>query len=256
MEKLYSFIVTTHSRPEMLHRALSSIRGLLGYRIEIVVVSDESDLETFLVTQNFLTSEDIFIKRNGINGPAKSRNVGIEMSQGDYLIFLDDDDAFDPANLKYVIDQNRKNINNSVFYWDYVTKSKHSGFDHEETVRLDDCDIRSIYTKNFIPNNCCLFPRNVIGKSRFDENLNSHEDWDFILSLLHRGVEFIHCSISASIIYHHSLHGQRNMNTLHSGNWGPNFLYIYRKWPAPPELKIKRRERLAGIGIRVPEEWI
>jgi glycosyltransferase involved in cell wall biosynthesis len=62
-------------------------------------VSDALDSATLQVAGELLSDNDTFLKRVGRQGPALSRNIGMQSARGQYILFLDDDDAFLPNYL-------------------------------------------------------------------------------------------------------------------------------------------------------------
>ncbi len=92
----FSIIMPTHLRPKLLERALKSIKSNSYKEVEIIVVSDQLDAESFSVAASVLSEADTFIKRTGKSGPTESRNIGISLARGQRIIFLDDDDALLP----------------------------------------------------------------------------------------------------------------------------------------------------------------
>jgi hypothetical protein len=109
---------------------------------------------------------------------------------------------------------------------------------------------------NFIPINCIAVPYFFARKCRFDENLRSHEDWDFLLAVVASGVEFLHVPVIGSTVYQHARISQRNSSSLAAGDWPPDFMYIYRKWPVANEIRKARLARLTGMGVTAPVEWL
>ena len=89
----------THGRPKLLERAIKSVKACKFPEIELIVVADEIDKETFAVAADLLGEEDTFIKRCGSPGPALSRNFGMDHAKGARILFLDDDDALQPEFL-------------------------------------------------------------------------------------------------------------------------------------------------------------
>lgn len=93
---LVSVIIPTHSRPQLLERAVESAR-VAGSNVEIIVVDDASTDETAAVCRTFKNIKHVRLERN--QGVAGARNVGILMSSGKYIAFLDDDDLRLPGSL-------------------------------------------------------------------------------------------------------------------------------------------------------------
>ncbi len=85
-----SIIITTHSRPDSLPRAVASGFGA-GSNVEVIVVDDASTDETARVCRTLAGIKYIRLEHN--EGVAGARNTGIEHSIGEYITFLDDDDV-------------------------------------------------------------------------------------------------------------------------------------------------------------------
>ena len=91
-----SICITTYNNSATIENVLkSSINQIVGFN-EIIIIDDNSQDSTVLLAKTFLQKENInfkffcFDKNNG--GPAWSRNKGIDLSQSDYICFLDGDD--------------------------------------------------------------------------------------------------------------------------------------------------------------------
>ncbi len=84
-----SVIIPTHNRPHLLPRAVESARAA-GTDVEIIVVDDASTDATADVCRNLSDIKYVRVERN--QGVAGARNIGIFVSTGRYIAFLDDDD--------------------------------------------------------------------------------------------------------------------------------------------------------------------
>ncbi len=112
MQPLISVIVATFRQNEMLLRALNSLKAQTYKNFEIIVVDDNDSKEFNVLVNDVITkfrqeNEDIslkFIVNNANLGSAKTRNVGIDASSGEYITFLDDDDVYLPENLEKQIE--------------------------------------------------------------------------------------------------------------------------------------------------------
>lgn len=95
-----SVVIPTYNRPEALHKCLNALfdqKGNLSY--EIIVVNDGSTVSYDKVIENVksnISSIPIAFYSQENSGPAKARNYGVEMAQGDYIAFTDDDCAPHP----------------------------------------------------------------------------------------------------------------------------------------------------------------
>lgn len=96
-----SVIIPTHNRRELLTRALSSVRDQTESAAEIIVVDDGSDDGTYEMLLGRDEYRDVRVIRLPQNaGVSAARNVGIVDSNGQWLAFLDSDDAWLPQKLE------------------------------------------------------------------------------------------------------------------------------------------------------------
>jgi glycosyltransferase involved in cell wall biosynthesis len=187
----FSIIIATHSRPALLERALQSVTRQGFDDCEIIVVSDDSNRETYETAGNNLRDTDIFIKRNGAQGPARSRNIGLELSRGRFCLFLDDDDSHREGFLA-ALHSRIQSLHGDVFYFDFesVVESRVESPPtrvKETRHHLNGQQVDTLMVSNFI-NNCAFAMSGALARRfRLDETLRSHEDWDFLVGLMSAG---------------------------------------------------------------------
>ena len=107
MEKniFFSIILPTFNREKKIIRAINSVIDQSYNNWELIIIDNKSNDRTRELVAN-LKCEKIFfheIENKGVI--AKSRNLGIDKSKGNYLCFLDSDDWWDRDKLKYVCDK-------------------------------------------------------------------------------------------------------------------------------------------------------
>ena len=96
-----SLIIPTHSRPQLLVRAVESAK-LAGRDVEVVVVDDASTDSTAEVCRALEGIKYIRLEHN--LGVAGARNAGLLASSAEYVAFLDDDDLRVAASLDLQLD--------------------------------------------------------------------------------------------------------------------------------------------------------
>ena len=90
-----SVIITTHNRSKLLQRALDSVMAQTFKDYELIIVDDCSKDNTQEIVSKYFPSSLYY--RNVTNlGPAGSRNKGFQLSKGEYIVYLDDDNEFMP----------------------------------------------------------------------------------------------------------------------------------------------------------------
>jgi len=91
---MFSIVLPTYNRPEMLRRAISSVCRQTFPDFELIVVDDGSLMSCCSALPDPRDAR-IQLIRNPYNmGVAGARNVGIEAARGTYISFLDDDDEY------------------------------------------------------------------------------------------------------------------------------------------------------------------
>jgi len=101
----FSIILPTFNREKKILRAINSVIDQSYNNWELIIIDNKSNDRTRELVTN-LKCEKIFfyeIENDGVI--AKSRNLGIDKSKGNYLCFLDSDDWWDRDKLKYVCDK-------------------------------------------------------------------------------------------------------------------------------------------------------
>lgn len=96
---LVSIIIPTYRRPKEVQDAVRSALAQTYPTIEVIVVSDGPDPQTRSAIEQFGDRVRYFeMPTNG--GPAAARNRGVLQARGEWLAFLDDDDAMLPTKLE------------------------------------------------------------------------------------------------------------------------------------------------------------
>lgn len=111
---LVSVIVPTFGRPWSLKGAVDSALNQTHTNIEVVIVDDNSPgsverLETERLVAQIKDSRVLYIKQLANGGGARARNAGVEVSSGQYICFLDDDDLFHPRKVADQVDHIKSN---------------------------------------------------------------------------------------------------------------------------------------------------
>lgn len=98
---LASIVITTHNRPELAVRAITSALGQTIDDLEVVVVDDGSQ-PAFAST----VADDRVrvIRRDRAGGPSAARNTGLGEARAAWITFLDDDDELSPDMLRRSLD--------------------------------------------------------------------------------------------------------------------------------------------------------
>lgn len=259
----FSVITSTHLRSPLLARNLRSLREQSFQDFEVIVVADALDAGTATVCAELLREQDVFIKRSGRRGPAESRNVGMSLARGEWVVFLDDDDTFGPQHLQRAHEHIASAPGAKVLFSDFdlLTEDRSKDLNavlSRARVNLGTQAVDSLHVKNFIPNNALVFHRLALEGCTVDPHLKSQEDWDFLLAVCARHLPAHYAGGQAVVHKDYVNPGTRRGNSESANDTSVvlDFLHVYKRWPAPtPELKAQRQELLKTAGLALPLEW-
>ena len=101
---LVTVMIPLYNKERYISDCLESVLTQTWKHIEIVVVDDEStDGSIDIVEKYTKLDERIILIKNSHGGPSKARNKGIEAAKGEYIIFLDADDLFEPEYIEKMV---------------------------------------------------------------------------------------------------------------------------------------------------------
>jgi glycosyltransferase involved in cell wall biosynthesis len=103
----FSIIIPAYNVEDYIFECLSSVasQSVSGNIFEIIVIDDCSDDNTFNIISSYNRVANYSIISNNKNeGLGFSRNTGVKLSKGEYLVFLDADDLLHENALKFLSD--------------------------------------------------------------------------------------------------------------------------------------------------------
>lgn len=196
-EPLVSVVVRTCNRPFLLKRALTSIINQKYPALEIVVVDDGA----YKVNPSFLNSKNKNCKIKYLKTCQKGRsfaaNRGIDAANGEFVIFLDDDDELYPDHVRVMINSllEGKTIVYSdceLSFEDYDIKSDSLTIEKQYVRFSNKFNQGLLFVRNYIPLMCLCFPKFLLKEiDGFDETIDLYEDWDLLLRLSFK-IDFHH----------------------------------------------------------------
>tara|TARA_Y100001970_G_scaffold294295_1_gene449987 strand:+ start:12778 stop:14046 length:1269 start_codon:yes stop_codon:yes gene_type:complete len=180
-----SIIIPIYNSEKYLQNCLKSICQQITKEIEIILVNDASKDGSVKICnsfkKNFQNIKLINLKKN--SGVSFARNIGIKMSSGEYLCFIDSDDEILPKSLKNILDH-IKNFDFNLFVLrNFVLRTKKVSSKNKSFELIpNDLNNSIMYSTNcwnFIIN------KNFLNRKKiFFKNLKVTEDWVFVIDLL------------------------------------------------------------------------
>jgi glycosyltransferase involved in cell wall biosynthesis len=254
---MFTIIIPTHNRPLLLRRALQSLIAQTHQNFQVIVVDDSGSYIPPFEELAALQGRYQYLIRSGIKGPAESRNKGLALLETPYILFLDDDDTFEPSHLETLAKQIEKS-NAAMIFCDFKVQNEDRTqappkIISKSPVSIADVTQSSVFVRNRIPNSCLLYRRDVLDGIRFDTDMIIYEDWDFLLACLKKHT-LVHLPVS-SVVIHKSLadapENMRRGNT-RDDKIAETMLNLYKRHPAlDHETRLARQALMSSAGIQV-----
>ncbi|HEX2576444.1 MAG TPA: glycosyltransferase family A protein, partial [Aquihabitans sp.] len=182
-DTLISVVIPTRNRSGVLGRAIDSVRNQTHTRWELLVVDDGStDGTSELLARIDEPRLRRFVGRG--QGVAAARNVALDHAEGDLVVYLDDDNTFDPDWLKAVATAFAERPDATVGFGARLVDDfgRHHGGRYSGEVWMQQIpwDRDAVQDFNRVDMNVLAHRR---GAARFDPELSFYADCDLLLAL-------------------------------------------------------------------------
>ena len=185
-----TIILPNFNSEDFLEQTINSIKLQTYKNWELIIIDDNSNLNTIKVLKKYLKKKKIsiiFLKKNIGAGPC--RNLGIKKSKYNFLAFIDSDDLWKKNKLK---DQVNFMINNNLkfTYTNYATFEKNS-----KKVNYINCPKKISYLKflrnTSIGTSTMMVEKKILGNIKFT-NTKICEDFFFKCQILKK-IKYAFC---------------------------------------------------------------
>jgi glycosyltransferase involved in cell wall biosynthesis len=188
-------VVTTYDRPKLVRRAVESVLDQTYAPLEFLVVEDGTDSGVAAWLREAGHDAVRYVRHADNRGLAGARNTALALADGDYVAFLDDDDAWKPERIERQVSllgslsaSERRRI--AVVYCGLESRQDgtvqsilHPENDGDLAASIRDCGASTVQS-------ACLFRRPaLLDVGGYDEELPSSIDHDIWMSLAVAGYE-------------------------------------------------------------------
>ena len=105
MEELVSIIIPAYNVELYIEKCVLSIISQTHYNVEIIVINDGSTDNTKEIVERLALVDKRIKLVNRVNsGVSSSRNHGLEIAKGDWIVFVDGDDYLSEDYVEYMLD--------------------------------------------------------------------------------------------------------------------------------------------------------
>ncbi|MDZ4817761.1 MAG: glycosyltransferase [Planctomycetota bacterium] len=185
---LVSIVIPCYRQGHFLRTAIDSALAQTYAQVEVVVVNDGSDDDTDAVARSYGSGITYISQQN--RGLPLARNAGTEVAKGDYLLFLDADDAIHSQAIEWMTSAIVK-PGSSIIVGAYAT------FVDSPDVLLP-CEMPAVQQYqdelvgliqgNFGPPHCYLVPTALVRSiGGFEKSMPPCADWDCWVRLVVAG---------------------------------------------------------------------
>lgn len=225
MKATVTIIMATFNRAHFILETITSIQNQTYLDWECLIIDDGGTDDTLEVITPILNKDSRFkfSKRpdNYKKGLPGCRNYGIDLTQGDYIIFFDDDDIVHPDNLKINVEV-IQNLNVDFCHYQKMSFDGESpSMKKHQTVsaiekKLNKDIIEKVITQKIGLASCTLMWKSKCFREiRFNENLLYAEEWECYSRIITADFKGI---IIDSILYFNRKHPNSNTGEFFTNN--------------------------------------
>ena len=224
-----SIIIPAYNQEKYIGDCLNSVIRQTVTDWECIVVNDGSTDNTKNVVLSYMDHHPkIRMIEQTNKGLSCARNAGLHQARGEYIQFLDSDDAITENKLKVQLGLLAQTTAPALCYSNYYYSTENDlnirssrpwispKFPSQNQLR----DIISHWeTKMTIPIHCFLFHADLLNKHNisFDEELPNHEDWDFLITILRRSPKIFYVNKELAIYRVNENSMARNITSMKQG---------------------------------------
>lgn len=176
--KTFSVIIPLYNRADTIEDAVDSVLAQTYNNHEIIIVDDGSTDNFTKTLAQYGDAVTCISQEN--RGPAAARNKGIRHAQGEFVAFLDSDDAWLPTKLEKQLDCFRKNLDFCLIGTGHFNCDENlRSCVRQKRIKMAKNDKEGILIQNLWPNSSVVVRRFCFEKvGFFNEGMKFAEDWD------------------------------------------------------------------------------
>lgn len=204
-----SVIIPTYKPQDYLWDCLSSLEkqtlSFESFEILLILNGPQSPFEEIIL--QYLSKHPLFpcnLIYSEESGVSSARNLGLDMSRGEFITFIDDDDIVSPVYLEELLSVSTPSvigisntygfIDNPIIHRPFRLEKAYQKIPQNEAVTF-------IKARKFFSGPCMKsIHRDIIGRHRFDPRFKNGEDSLFMFQISNR-FKYVRASSSDAIYY-------------------------------------------------------
>lgn len=219
MSPILSVIIPVYNGSSTINKCVLSIIAECTSKFEIIIVDDGSTDDTAMICRSLTKrykNVNYYYQKNA--GPGAARNLGVKLSKGKYVSFVDSDDFVSSNYINVILNTISKNNENiDIICFNFKVLENKIFKKRKQILKNDFPIIKESDTKDLIKNiyneaigNFCwqfVFKREKLDLVSFDSNNKMLEDAVYLNKILriYRSVVYIHSPLYIYCINKNSL---------------------------------------------------
>ncbi len=232
--KLVSVIIPAYNQAVYVGKAIQSVLAQTYQHVECIVIDDGSQDHTYQAVSAFDDRRLRYIRQLN-QGLSAARNTGLNIASGEYISFLDSDDAFTHDKVEKLVQVLEENPEIAL-----AAGTAHLIDEHDTTIQRQFNSSLSADNSQLLLGNPLHVGSVVMRRiwqektGLFDTNLKSYEDWDFWLRLALVGGKMLSIPDTVSYYRFHSAQMTRNTNQMTAASFSV-LAKTFAHTPLPPQ---------------------
>lgn len=233
-----SIIIPSYNKSDLLIEMIDSIINQTYQNWELIIVDDGSTEENIQKVLSFISKDNrcSLIRRNREpkNGDT-CRNIGVEMSIGEYLVIFDSDDIIAPECLerRVAFMQANPDCDYASFPYAVFTNGERWSFKNVNQVfnvmpetELLPALLRANYPFTVWSN---IYRKESVKDIKWDEKVLVYQDFDFMLSCIIARLKHKYCNGETDYLYRQFLDGRNVSGNFVSSEKNDSTIYLFTK---------------------------
>ena len=177
---LVSVIIPVYNVEKYLEKCLDSIINQTYKNLEIICINDGSTDSSLEILQKYAEKDNrIKVVNQENKGSGATRNVGLEIAQGEFISFIDSDDFVDKNLYKNCIEKITPDIdvivfgaktvnlkNNKIYSGQYSSKSFHKDFNLNDLFNICTVAWNKLYRHSLLNEHSIIFDTPKTGEDQ------------------------------------------------------------------------------------------
>lgn len=198
----YDVVIPSWNRSKLTLRALQSVASQDIKPSRVLVIDDGSDVHHRSIIRGGLSGPEELIETGGRTGASEARNLGIDRSTADHVLFLDSDDIWLPGHAETIISMLEGGVDVAISGSLTLLKASDDGIPFRTIVspplgRLRRRRLRPLTVNQALQMRAGLTATSCFGVRRsafqrgirFDSEIEVLEDLDLIIQALSAGLK-------------------------------------------------------------------